>query len=964
MKSLVTINKNKHWFTIILIGVLFQYTINAQTIDLTTLNSSVTNLPTGTSITWHIATPATDANKIADPTSVSAGTYYAAFYDSTYLCYSDNTIAVPVVSNSCPVSTVDLTTLSSNITNLPTGTSVTYHTATPATDGNKIADPTSVSAGTYYAAFYDSTYLCYSDNTTPIFVTTSLCADVMITQIYHSSTLGKVIEVTNLSSIISVPSNSIKLALYTNKSGDQTGITPDATYTVSGELSPNQSALIKTGSLSGITFIKSPVEENNASITNFSGGNDILILTTEIDNTAWVKRKDVIENFSDNTCYVRIDETTLPNITYSSSEWVKFVDDNLDPYRDLASGGPQRHPHDPLLSEINSPNTEANIGLGLHRVNPTIRTFNNWNNGYPDRSRSVFISENYIHINSKLSARKLTINSNSKLTIIDNPILVTNEIMLTNNSDEIRLSGSSQLIQTHIGNTLVSGNGKLLVDQNSEVANIYRYNYMGSPVSSIGQNTYTVANVLNDGTVPTSATSVTKSINFISGYDGSPGNPINIAEYWIYAYPSGTGGDNWIQRLSSGTIPTTNGFIFKGPGIAQNYTFSGTPNDGNLTTTVGASESYLLSNPYSSALSIKKFIEDNINSIDGSLYFWEHIGEDDDSSSSTSGHNYEGYIGGYATRNISMGLAANQVAFNNNDSGSGIPHLGDGIYKAPGTYVPIAQGFFIGGSSSGGSIIFNNSQREYITEGNNSVFYKNSSSSKRKNSTELSIIKLGMDYFDENNLKLHRQIGVSFNSNNSFDYDNGYDTEILDLNKTDIYIKFSNNDKKYVIAGVQDLNDDLEIPLEIVVDNDQEISLTIDEWQNINKDIYLLNKTSNESLKLGEDKIKLDLNKGTYSGIYFITFKEPSLAIDEELIEKNIKVYIDRISNQLVIINESDIIIKNLVIYNLLGQKILKWKNIKNKKNKLNIISLLNSIYIVKISTNKGEISRKISITK
>ncbi|MEE9406874.1 MAG: hypothetical protein V3V28_02245 [Polaribacter sp.] len=87
---------------------------------------------------------------------------------------------------------------------------------------------------------------------------------------------------------------------------------------------------------------------------------------------------------------------------------------------------------------------------------------------------------------ARLSARKLSVNNNRKLAITNSLLVVTNDITITAVDDKVRLVGTSQLVQTHTGATQVSGVGKLLVDQNSTVPSIYRYNYMSSPVITIG----------------------------------------------------------------------------------------------------------------------------------------------------------------------------------------------------------------------------------------------------------------------------------------------------------------------------------------------------------------------------------------------------------------------------------------------------------------------------------------------
>ncbi|TKB98149.1 beta strand repeat-containing protein [Pedobacter cryotolerans] len=63
---------------------------------------SASNQPAGTVITIHSTTPATTANKFANSSAIVVGTtYYAAFYDSSGLCYSPTT-AVNVISCTKP----------------------------------------------------------------------------------------------------------------------------------------------------------------------------------------------------------------------------------------------------------------------------------------------------------------------------------------------------------------------------------------------------------------------------------------------------------------------------------------------------------------------------------------------------------------------------------------------------------------------------------------------------------------------------------------------------------------------------------------------------------------------------------------------------------------------------------------------------------------------------------------------
>ncbi len=917
----------------------------------------------------------------------------------------------------------------------------------------------------------------------------------MITQVYNFEN-EKWIEITNLGTL-SIPENLIRVQLYKDKTGDQTGVTSDVTFTITTALEAGKSVLFSnTGNV--ITNIDGTATLiTNNSLTDFGGANDIITISPANNDGSWQHRFDVISAFSDKTSYVRIDETLLPNTTFTENEWVLFVDDALDPYRLLGSGGPERHPHAPLISEIVSSNTDANILLGLHRINLTSRTGSNWSNGFPDRSRSVSIDEDYIHSGSRFNARKLTVNNNSKFAITDNLLVVTDDVLLTNTNDEIRLIGTSQFVQTHTGTTQVSGNGRLLVDQNSTIPSVFRYNYMSSPVNIAGTNTYTIEGVLKDGTVALNAngivnTNIAKDIIFTNALDGSITDPITLAEHWIYTYaPSSGGRSNWTHKLKNGIIPQTDGFTIKGPGREQNYTFVGTPKDGDLTASaIGANEYYLVGNPFPSALSAKKFIEDNINSTTATLYFWQHVSEEDSSSTSSSGHYYSGYVGGYATRNIAMGLSANSptnagtfdIALqseNATTNGSITTNGGEGVvlindssnfvefsniirgvdvlkinYKSsldkniiikvdninkgeftlpsssvyttfditlcveagsdviimsndsndsyinylqlqdtdgniscapsangstaslvPELYIPIGQGFFVQGDTDGGAIVFNNSQREFISEGTGtSVFFRNGTESNatsngQNGEFELPTIKLGIDFINDEGNSIHRQLGATFNSNNSFDYDKGYDSEIYDIGITDVYWKLPNDDLNYVIVGVQEVSGDLEVPFDIVMAYDGSLTIQIDEIIAIDREVYIKDKLTNQTYLLNDNNpIALQLNQGTYTDRFFLTFEGSILSTDDNvngILNKELSVFIDNSTKEIVIQNHANLQIGKVELFNLIGQKVGKWNAIEEKlENRLKVKNLSNLVYIINIQTNKGMVSKKIIYRK
>ena len=781
---------------------------------------------------------------------------------------------------------------------------------------------------------------------------------ILITQVYQSAG-KKMIEVTNIGAG-QIPGGTFTLNLFSNNSGDMTGLTPSASYTITSTLNANQSIVIENNAGGGFSNINSgAISITDDNITNFSDGNDILVLSTTSDNTSWTNRLDVIHSVNNITSMVLKDEESNPVAANDPNRWSVFIDDNLDPYRPGADGGAERHPHAPLMSDILNASENSNMQLGYHRSGETVRIAGAWNNGIPDRSRRVIINEDYLHNDgSHLSARQLTIDNNSKLTIQDKLLIVSDLVTITGINDEIRLAGSrSQLITTHSRNSGINGNGKLYVDQNSDIPSTYRYNYFSSPVTTVGQNTFSVASVMKDGSTATSPDSNAMDMNWTNDMNGSPTSPITIADYWIYSYASSS---DWVQIRKDGILNPADGFTLKGPGQEQNYTFEGTPNDGLIKTTVSPNTSYLVGNPYPSAIDSKKFLEDNSESIYGTLYFWEHhpgLTEEND-----EGHYSSNYVGGYATRNLTMGIAA--------------PNNGDDniIFRVPGKYIAVAQGFFITGSNTGGEVVFKNSQREYRYEGDDSIFFRDGENNEVSETYQDPVLKIGLDYTNSDNQHLHRQVGVSFNKDRSFSFDLGYDSPLYEplendiqyrVEETKMFWKFDQDDTKYVIAGIQEFSNDIEIPIGFSLEYDAEIIVKLDEQQNFEQDVYLKDKLTGATYKLSDNEqgVAITLSTGSHLDKYAIVFVESSLNTDDDmLLENQLGVYIDHMANELVLKNYQNLDIKKVGLYNILGQTIKTWDNLGTDTEYRKGVQLPAAIYVVRITTENGEFVKKIRV--
>ena len=162
---------------------------------------------------------------------------------------NSSSVTIPItLTNTCPTSTVNLNT-AITITNSQSGTTLTWHTGTPATNANQISNLTAVSAGTYYAAFYDSIGNCYGPVSGIVNVVTTNCIDAVNdgpTTVATAATPTTVQNVTandTLNGVVVTAANTDVTPITTGPlSIDANGVltlapnTPSGTYTITYQL--------------------------------------------------------------------------------------------------------------------------------------------------------------------------------------------------------------------------------------------------------------------------------------------------------------------------------------------------------------------------------------------------------------------------------------------------------------------------------------------------------------------------------------------------------------------------------------------------------------------------------------------------------------------------------------------------------------------------------------------------------
>ncbi|MBL4604204.1 MAG: hypothetical protein JKY02_00620, partial [Flavobacteriaceae bacterium] len=504
-----------------------------------------------------------------------------------------------------------------------------------------------------------------------------------------------------------------------------------------------------------------------------------------------------------------------------------------------------------------------------------------------------------LSLTENADVREVEIEASGKLVVnTDIRLQVSNEI---NNNGEIRLIGTSQLLQTHTGVSQITGTGDLYKDQASVNTDVYQSGYWTSPVTTNG-TTFTIDGVLKDGTTPTSATSIPIPITFtdIHTLDGSLGPPLEISGRWLAKLINAT---DWTREISPTAITFNPGEGWNMKGLGANFTFKGIANDGDYTSSIDQNMLSLIGNPYPSGLDATQFINDNVegsanSAIVGTLYFWE--GGDGET------HERGNYSGGYATRTLVGGTAFNS--------------------KIPSQYIGVGQSFFVWRSEAGtGTIQFKNSQRVFqILGGDNEFFGKGIT--KKETTDMIPKLRFGFEFVVDAEKIFHRQLLIAFMGLTN-DYDNGYDGEMFDRQPTDIALKTNDWPSDFVITAIEDFNEDLEIPLSIYLDQKRDVTFKIDSLENLTTKVYLKDTMTNMYYNLTENNasVTLEIDSGNYLDRFFIVFKEDAtMSTEDESITNDFIVYFDKNNNEIIVSSSNDLALNSMEINNFLGQKIVK----------------------------------------
>jgi hypothetical protein len=576
-----------------------------------------------------------------------------------------------------------------------------------------------------------------------------------------------------------------------------------------------------------------------------------------------------------------------------------------------------------------------------------------WNNpenwkpyGIPTPSNCVIVPENTIisGVNYDAYAKNLTVKSTGIIEIQESNNLFVTDWIHVNTGGIFDVKNNASLVQTNND----ANTGNVRIERITQPMNYYDYTYWNSPLT------------------------------LASGFTLGSLSPQTANDLWSYNPTISGGSGNWVSQNPSTVMNPTKGYIVKAPDtfssnpstkVTYTATFVGTPNNGPIFAPISKGtnanigglvadqddEWNLIGNPYPSGIDAKKLLDYSGNSsvIDGTIYIWTHIPIPTCTAP-------DPFYGDYV-----INYTSDDYATYNRTGATGTASSATNGAATPTGFIATGQSFFVKAAptmenGTTKNVVFANSMR---IAGNNSDFHKIRNNSKTTTEEEKHRIWLNLT----NNSGAFSQTLIGYITDATQGLDRGFDGESFGGNNVTFYSVIP--EAKLSIQGRAlpfDSNDVVTLGYKAAKKGNYSIRIDHIEGLFANESIYLEDK----DLKVTHDlKLKpyiFSTKVGDFNNRFVLRYGGKTLGVDENSIVTNEpKISYIQNSNTLVINNSaSNEAVEKVALFNILGQSISTWKieNQDQQNIQIPFKSMDSGIYIAKLQTSKGELSKKIVV--
>ncbi|KAF2515462.1 hypothetical protein E0W68_13075 [Flavobacterium salilacus subsp. salilacus] len=381
--------------------------------------------------------------------------------------------------------------------------------------------------------------------------------------------------------------------------------------------------------------------------------------------------------------------------------------------------------------------------------------------------------------------------------------------------------------------------------------------------------------------------------------------------------------------------------------------FVGTPNNGTVRVAMeytNGDESYkMVGNPYSSPINVKKFIDANIDNIEGTLWVWRKT---NDPTKTT-----------YCTIN-KIGWVANNAPGGGGENGDG----GNQLIENPFNIIEdgvlnTGQGFFVRALNDN-EIVFRNNMRETVNYNNFFRSENNASEAQQDIDNQTNRYWLNVVTEDET---VFSQTLIAHSALATEGYDNGYDGRAFLDGDVSLYtILDGATEEESLKLSIQSrgtfaVTDTVKIGFETEIAGT--FSFTIDHMDGLFADgqaLYLVDKLTNTTYNLAEGDYTFNSEIGTFDNRFQIIYSiEGTLDTNNPQFNDS-EVVVYQNNNELSINAPQNI--ESVVVYDLLGKVLYQNQKVDNSKFTATL-NIQQQVAIVMITLENNQVvSKKVMI--
>ena len=546
----------------------------------------------------------------------------------------------------------------------------------------------------------------------------------------------------------------------------------------------------------------------------------------------------------------------------------------------------------------------------------------------PTETTPAVLAANYsgsIIANSlDMGAFNVTLADNQVMEIVNGVTATTGKVIMSSNATLVQRNG-------------VAASPKIELTKNTRSLNRYDYTYFGSPVSENVFSQLAGAYYLT----PSNNNRLYNHYKMISGDDSlfgedlTPPNPYITPWQTLTSANFVTRGNGWISSIKSQSPFNVDSFT----GVVS-LKFSGTANNGDINTTVFKSTNAdanhgsnynLLANPYPSAISASKFLDQNLD-IDGVVYVWEAK---------------------TAPANVGTGYYEQDDYITYTKAGATIPSIGTAVFTGK---IASGQGFMVRALNNNVPVSFNNCMRMSGVS-DNTFFYRSSSNSSTGVEPVINRFKLNLT----SSIGDFNQVLIAYIDGLTLGYDRGYDAMRNSNAKSKLFtILPLTNDKLAIDARPSFVNTDV-VPLGFstevpVASTTFQINIVDKEgiFLDENIDVFIHDKLNNQYHNFDNGSFNFTASQAELLDRFEVVYQSSTLN-NPDFDEVNVTVSLSE-SNLLLSSKE---VIDVAYIFDVTGRLISKIK--VNDLNYSGNFNHAQGVYIVRVELSNGQsVSNKV----